>query len=189
LDFTHDRLTPQAGDFFVDPLPAADAYVLMDVIHDWPDAECVAILRAIRAAASTGATALIIENVLPENGGDPRGAPGRCSSDASGDASHRDEDPAWPVHIGADVSGTAVTTEGAGECARSSSSSSGPTATDHHRWHPSDRSITVRSARPGSGAACISHAIRHRAVCASADGVERGGELVSATNPLRTSTG
>jgi C-methyltransferase len=72
LDFTHDRLTPQAGDFFVDPLPAADAYVLMDVLHDWPDAECVAILRAIRAAASTGATALIIENVLPQNGGDPR---------------------------------------------------------------------------------------------------------------------
>jgi hypothetical protein len=72
LDFTHDRLTPQAGDFFVDPLPAADAYVLMNVVHDWPDAECVAILRAIRAAAGTGASALIIENVLPANGGDPR---------------------------------------------------------------------------------------------------------------------
>lgn len=72
LDSTHDRLTLQAGDFFVDPLPAADAYVLMDVIHDWPDAECVAILRAIRAAASTGANALIIEKVLPENGGDPQ---------------------------------------------------------------------------------------------------------------------
>jgi C-methyltransferase len=71
LDVTHDRLTPQAGDFFVDPLPAADAYVLMDVIHDWPDAECVAILRAIRSAAGTGAKTLIIENVLPENAGDP----------------------------------------------------------------------------------------------------------------------
>jgi hypothetical protein len=73
LDFAHDRLTPQAGNFFVDPLPAADAYVLMDVIHDWPDAECGAILRAIRAAAAAGAKALVIENVLPENGGDPRG--------------------------------------------------------------------------------------------------------------------
>jgi hypothetical protein len=73
LDFAHDRLTPQAGDFFVDALPAADAYVLMDVLHDWPDAACVAILRAIRAAAGTGAKALVIENVLPENGGDPRG--------------------------------------------------------------------------------------------------------------------
>jgi C-methyltransferase len=71
LDLAHDRLTPQAGDFLVDQLPAADAYVLMDVIHNWPDAECVAILRAIRAAARPGAKALIIENVLPEDGPDP----------------------------------------------------------------------------------------------------------------------
>jgi hypothetical protein len=73
VDIEHDRLTARAGDFFVDPLPAADAYVLMDVLHDWPDAECVAILRGIRAAAGTGAKVLVIENVLPENGGDPRG--------------------------------------------------------------------------------------------------------------------
>jgi hypothetical protein len=71
LDFSDDRLTPQAGDFRVDPLPAADAYVLMDVIHDWPDEECVAILRAIRAAARPGAKVLIIESVLPDNGHDP----------------------------------------------------------------------------------------------------------------------
>jgi C-methyltransferase len=71
-DFGHDRLTSQAGDFFVGPLPAADAYVLMDVIHDWPDAECVAILRAIRAAAGMGARVLVIENVLPDDGPDVR---------------------------------------------------------------------------------------------------------------------
>jgi len=73
LDFEHDRLTPQAGDFFADPLPAADAYVLMEVIHDWPDAEALAILRAVRAAAGTGATLLVIETVLPEHGADPGG--------------------------------------------------------------------------------------------------------------------
>ena len=73
LDVHHDRLTPQAGDFLVGPLPAADAYVLMDVIHDWPDADCVAILRAIRAAAGAGAKVLIVESVLAENGGDPLG--------------------------------------------------------------------------------------------------------------------
>jgi hypothetical protein len=72
LDFADDRVTAQAGDFFVGPLPAADAYLLMDVIHDWPDTECVAILRAIRVAAHTGAKVLIIENVLSEDGGDPR---------------------------------------------------------------------------------------------------------------------
>jgi hypothetical protein len=73
LDSAHDRLTPQAGDFFVDALPAADAYVVMDVLHDWPDAECASILRAIRAAAGRGAKVLVIENLLPDNGGDPRG--------------------------------------------------------------------------------------------------------------------
>jgi C-methyltransferase len=72
LDFEHERLTPQAGDFFVDPLPAADAYVLMEVIHDWADRECVAILSAIRRAASVGATVLVIEDVLPDKQADPR---------------------------------------------------------------------------------------------------------------------
>jgi hypothetical protein len=72
LDFAHDRLTPHAGDFLVGPLPAADAYVLMEVIHDWPDAACAAILRAIRAAAPTGAKVLIIETVPPESGDDPQ---------------------------------------------------------------------------------------------------------------------
>jgi hypothetical protein len=67
LDVHHDRLTPQAGDFFVDPLPAADAYVLMEVIHDWGDAECVAILDAIRRAAPSGATVLVIEDVMPDD--------------------------------------------------------------------------------------------------------------------------
>ena len=73
LDFEHERLTPRAGDFFADQLPAADAYVLMEVIHDWGDAECVAILSAIRRAAAPGATVLVVENVLPDEGIDPRG--------------------------------------------------------------------------------------------------------------------
>ena len=66
LDIQHERLTSQAGDFFVDPLPAADAYLLMDVLHDWDDAHCVDILSAIRRAAAPGATVLVIENVLGE---------------------------------------------------------------------------------------------------------------------------
>lgn len=73
LDFSHDRLTPEAGDFLVGHLPPADAYVLMDVIHDWPDAECLAILHAIRAAADKGAKTLVIETLLPEEGADAWG--------------------------------------------------------------------------------------------------------------------
>lgn len=72
LDIGRDRLTPRAGDFFVDPLPMADAYILMEIIHDWPDAEAAAILAAIRRAASPGARVLIVENVLGD-AADPRG--------------------------------------------------------------------------------------------------------------------
>lgn len=74
LDLEHKRLTAQAGDFFHDGLPAADAYVLMEVLHDWTDTECVAILTAVRRAAAPGATVLVVENVLPdEKGADRRG--------------------------------------------------------------------------------------------------------------------
>ncbi len=63
-----------AGDFFKDALPAADAYVLMEVLHDWPDEKCVAILAAIRRAAQANSTLLVIEGVLPEDHKDPRAA-------------------------------------------------------------------------------------------------------------------
>jgi hypothetical protein len=43
------------------------------VIHDWGNAECVAILSTIRRAAAPGATVLVVENVLPDEGIDPRG--------------------------------------------------------------------------------------------------------------------
>ena len=62
----HPRLVRQAGDFFVDPLPAGDTYLVMEVIHDWADAEALAILTAIRRAAMDDATVLVIEGILPE---------------------------------------------------------------------------------------------------------------------------
>lgn len=73
LDLSLDRLAAWPGDFFVDPLPTADAYILMEVIHDWPDAEAGAILKAVRRAASPGARVLIIENVLDPAHPDLRG--------------------------------------------------------------------------------------------------------------------
>ncbi len=68
----YPRMTLQAGDFFCDELPAADAYVLLEVIHDWADREAIAILTAIRRAATTGATVLIIEAGLPDGELDER---------------------------------------------------------------------------------------------------------------------
>jgi O-methyltransferase len=66
LDVEHPRMTVQPGDFFTDPLPSADGYVLMEVLHDWADAECVQILSAVRRAAHDGCTLLVIEGVLAE---------------------------------------------------------------------------------------------------------------------------
>jgi O-methyltransferase domain len=73
VDVQHERLTLRPGDFFADDLPSADAYVLMEVIHDWPDDACVTILDGIRRAARPGATVLVIENVIAEDRPDPRG--------------------------------------------------------------------------------------------------------------------
>lgn len=63
------RLVLHGADFFVDRLPSADLYVLMDVLHDWDDEEAVRILAAIRAAAPADAVVLIAETVMPESAG------------------------------------------------------------------------------------------------------------------------
>ena len=63
------RLALQAGDFFRDALPECDAYLLMEVIHDWNDDESLAILKAVRRAAPSQATLLLIEQMVPEEPG------------------------------------------------------------------------------------------------------------------------
>ncbi len=64
-----ERLALQAGDFFRDALPSCDAYLLMEIIHDWGDDESAAILRAVRQAAAPGATVLVIEAIVPDDPG------------------------------------------------------------------------------------------------------------------------
>jgi O-methyltransferase domain len=64
-----ERLTLQAGDFFRDDLPTCDAYLLMEIIHDWADEESVAILQAVRRAAPPHAKLLLIETIVPDDPG------------------------------------------------------------------------------------------------------------------------
>lgn len=64
-----ERLTLQPGDFFQDVLPSCDAYLLMEIIHDWADAEAVAILQAVRRAAPSHAKVLLIETIVPDDPG------------------------------------------------------------------------------------------------------------------------
>ena len=40
---------------------AADAYLLKSILHDWPDAECVQILRTCRARINDGGVVLVVE--------------------------------------------------------------------------------------------------------------------------------
>ncbi|WP_270937027.1 methyltransferase [Falsiroseomonas oryzae] len=61
-----DRYESVGGDAFAAVPAGADAYVLKGVIHDWEDAEALAILRTVRAAMGDGARLLVIERILPE---------------------------------------------------------------------------------------------------------------------------
>ena len=58
-----------AGSFF-DEVPAGDAYILSEILHNWPDDQAAAILRTIRAAAPPHARLLILESVIGA-GNDP----------------------------------------------------------------------------------------------------------------------
>jgi O-methyltransferase len=64
-----DRLTLKGGSFFTDALPPADAYIVMEVIHDWPDEPSETILKAIRRAAPAHAILLLIEALIPDESG------------------------------------------------------------------------------------------------------------------------
>lgn len=70
------------GDAFAAVPAGADAYVLKGVVHDWEDAEALAILRNCRAAMRADSRLLVIERVLPEriDPGDPL-TPGRFIHD------------------------------------------------------------------------------------------------------------
>ena len=58
------RMTTAAGDFF-DHVPAgADPYLLVRVLHGWPDDDCLRILRNCRAAIHDGARLLVVERIL-----------------------------------------------------------------------------------------------------------------------------
>jgi hypothetical protein len=63
------RLSLLPGDFFADPLPAADAYLLMEVIHDWNDEDSLRILSNVRTVAASGAKLLIVEAIISEASG------------------------------------------------------------------------------------------------------------------------
>jgi len=64
-----EKLELIGGDFFSDSMPSADAYLLMNIVHDWADAESIKILSAIRRDMPAHARVLLIETVVPSTPG------------------------------------------------------------------------------------------------------------------------
>jgi hypothetical protein len=63
-----DRVTLTAGDFFTDPLPETEAYVLRGILHNWPDEQAGTILRRVRDAIGDrpDARLFVVEQVMGE---------------------------------------------------------------------------------------------------------------------------
>ncbi len=68
-----DRVRIEEGSFFDSVPEGGDAYVLKNVIHDWPEEEAVRILKNVRTAARTGARLLLCEFVIPDHDRDFHG--------------------------------------------------------------------------------------------------------------------
>ncbi|MDX3612452.1 methyltransferase [Streptomyces europaeiscabiei] len=61
-----ERTEVVAGDFFVDVPGGGDLYLLREILHDWDDPQCIAILRACRHAMTPDARLVIIERVATD---------------------------------------------------------------------------------------------------------------------------
>ena len=60
-----DRCTFVGGDFFTEVPAGGDAYVLSQILHDWDDERCVAILGNCRQVIPDHGKLLVVELVLP----------------------------------------------------------------------------------------------------------------------------
>uniref|UniRef100_A0A4X2LG39 Acetylserotonin O-methyltransferase n=1 Tax=Vombatus ursinus TaxID=29139 RepID=A0A4X2LG39_VOMUR len=61
------RISFHIGDFFRDPIPKADLYILARILHDWADNKCVQLLTNIHQACKPGCGVLVIETLLAED--------------------------------------------------------------------------------------------------------------------------
>ncbi len=61
---TQGRMTAQGGNFFEAVPAGADIYMLIRVLHDWSDEDCVRILRSCRAAMGADARLLLGDLIL-----------------------------------------------------------------------------------------------------------------------------
>lgn len=60
-----DRVETASGDFF-NEVPAADAYIMKHIIHDWDDERSIKIMQSIHRAMIGDGKLLLAEMVIPE---------------------------------------------------------------------------------------------------------------------------
>jgi hypothetical protein len=60
-----DRIDIQAGSFFENVPPGADAYLMRHIIHDWDDERSLTILRNIHKVIPATGKLLVVEGVIP----------------------------------------------------------------------------------------------------------------------------
>ncbi|XP_024425557.3 acetylserotonin O-methyltransferase isoform X2 [Desmodus rotundus] len=65
------RIGFREGDFFRDPLPDADLYILARVLHDWADEKCSQLLARVHQVCRPGGGILVIESLLDADGRGP----------------------------------------------------------------------------------------------------------------------
>jgi O-methyltransferase domain len=59
-----DRCTLASGDMFSYVPGGADAYIMKHIIHDWPDEQCIQILKACRESVNPGGKLLVVDSVI-----------------------------------------------------------------------------------------------------------------------------
>jgi hypothetical protein len=62
-----DRVRIADGSFFDSVPGGGDAYILKNIIHDWPDEKALQVLRNVRAATGRQAKVLLVEFVIPNH--------------------------------------------------------------------------------------------------------------------------
>jgi hypothetical protein len=59
-----ERCTVASSDMFTAVPGGADAYIMKHILHDWPDAGCINILKACRKGVNPGGKLLVVDHVI-----------------------------------------------------------------------------------------------------------------------------
>ncbi|KAG9485673.1 hypothetical protein GDO78_008655 [Eleutherodactylus coqui] len=66
-----ERIHFLEGDFFNDPIPEADLYIMARIIHDWTDEKCLELLRKIYQSCKPGGAVLLVDAFINEDRSGP----------------------------------------------------------------------------------------------------------------------